>query len=117
MVHGLLGNLPWFAWLGQAYGVWDDHPNEREQLIQQVKEAKIQFLEEGWVETDGTRRTLPDELGLFIRICGAQEQGVTFGKPNYSLLAELLGGIEELDLAEAETLDLQQFAEEVSPML
>jgi len=116
LLNGLIGSLPWFDWLAVSYSSWNDSRWCRDQVIKQVKEAKIRILE-GDFKSFGWKHStkLPKELCKFIRMCN--EEVVTQGHPNYGSLIELLGGDKELSAQDAECRDLEEFSKLVTSVL
>jgi len=115
LVNGLLGPLPWFTLLNYECGSWSD-AEARMEIIRQVQQTKLRFLEAGWEEA-GQLMRVPDELAEFILMCRAPKGEDEEEGANYSFFAALLGANEDLTVEEAEQEDLRQFAEDVTPLL
>eukprot|EP00404_Azadinium_spinosum_P022852 CAMPEP_0180617430 /NCGR_PEP_ID=MMETSP1037_2-20121125/33023_1 /TAXON_ID=632150 /ORGANISM="Azadinium spinosum, Strain 3D9" /LENGTH=662 /DNA_ID=CAMNT_0022637363 /DNA_START=18 /DNA_END=2006 /DNA_ORIENTATION=- len=120
LLNGLIGALPWFDWLVEAYKDWDSKWT-RHAVVRQVQSAKTQLLEKGWMAMDWKEpATMRAEVAAgklldFIKACRLE---VTSSKqPRYDLLISLLGGNVDLTTEEAEKFDLEEFERVVVPML
>mmetsp|Transcript_34441 Transcript_34441/g.73344 ORF Transcript_34441/g.73344 Transcript_34441/m.73344 type:complete len:154 (+) Transcript_34441:3-464(+) len=122
LLNGLLGALPWFEWLSEAYKDWHGSSKwTRHAVIRQVQRAKAKLLEEGWVAL-GWREPVAMRAevaaGKLLEFIKASRLEATSSKqPQYDVLITLLGGKVDLSSQDAEKLDLDEFAKVVAPML
>mmetsp|Transcript_86729 Transcript_86729/g.185812 ORF Transcript_86729/g.185812 Transcript_86729/m.185812 type:complete len:663 (+) Transcript_86729:93-2081(+) len=120
LLNGLVGALPWFEWLVEAYKDWDSKWT-RHAAVRQVQRAKIQLLEEGWAALDWKEpvtmraEAATRKLLQFIKDCRLETSSSKL--PRYDLLTTILGGNIDLSSEDAEKLDLDEFAKIVLPML
>jgi len=115
LANGLLGPLPWFIWLAEAYRDWESKWT-RDQTVRQVQRAKKQFLSNGWKASGWTSPArMPEGLVKYLRTCSVTV--ASGSKPDYSALVVLLGGKAGMNVEEAEQEDLGLFAEHVTPLL
>eukprot|EP00747_Dinoflagellata_sp_TGD_P022376 gnl/TRDRNA2_/TRDRNA2_129063_c0_seq1.p1 gnl/TRDRNA2_/TRDRNA2_129063_c0~~gnl/TRDRNA2_/TRDRNA2_129063_c0_seq1.p1 ORF type:complete len:709 (+),score=97.04 gnl/TRDRNA2_/TRDRNA2_129063_c0_seq1:110-2128(+) len=117
LLTGLLGELPWFEWLSQAYRDWSSKWTKM-QVIKQVRWAKIRLLDDGWKPPGWKKSTkVPKHLAGFIRTCRPGMLGTAPGSPDYAALDTLLGGDPDHTLEEAERADLSEFREILASLL
>jgi len=120
LLNGLVGALPWFEWLSEAYKDWKSKWT-RHMVIRQVQRAKIRLLEEGWEALDWKEpvtmraEAATRKLLQFIKDCRLETSSSKL--PRYDLLTTILGGNIDLSSEDAEKLDLDEFAKIVLPML
>uniref|UniRef100_A0A7S1RJZ3 Casein kinase I n=1 Tax=Alexandrium catenella TaxID=2925 RepID=A0A7S1RJZ3_ALECA len=89
LLHLMTGDLPWFEWIQDVD--WNDKP-ARSELVQRVRQTKIDLLGNGPESFENRYRHMPAVLVEYLRVCyrslGKNPAAV---KPDYHTLARLLG--------------------------
>mmetsp|Transcript_23640 Transcript_23640/g.74911 ORF Transcript_23640/g.74911 Transcript_23640/m.74911 type:complete len:571 (+) Transcript_23640:117-1829(+) len=88
LLHIMAGDMPWFEWI---QGVdWNDKP-ARSELMQRVRQAKIDLLGAGPESFEARYGSLPPAIGEYLRVCSRAGGQDPAAKPDYHRLARLLG--------------------------
>lgn len=116
LVNGLLGQLPWFITLSEAYKEWHNQQT-RKKVVQIAQFTKRKLMFEGWEALGSVWKNfgqVPKELWVYLRTC--EDDDVRDDRPDYAFFNRLLGGTggEEVN---AEALDVEEFREHVIPYL
>jgi len=112
MVTGVVGDLPWFAWLDEFYNLKPALQRiKRPKIIERVQQAKASLVAQGWDSLGPEWQSLaglPDELKRYMRKCQVPRADAGSGRPDWRKLAALLGAVAGMGLAEAEREDMRQ---------
>jgi len=127
MVSGVFGELPWFRWLLEFYELKESVcpgcvgapglEGECAAVIERVRRAKECLLCEGWNSLGSEWdkfQNMPEELDGFMRACRAVAEPPA--RPDYALLAKLLGCSMDFISEGSERDDLRDYEKRMAPM-